>query len=223
CLRSLENIEVEGIFTHFALADNSQSSYTQVQFEKFKKLISELENKGFKIPIKHAANSAATMLFKETHLDMVRIGIALYGLHPSSSTRKILDLKPVLIWKAKVSFVKTLEAGEGVSYGLTYRVPKKTQIATIPLGYADGYTRLLSNKSEVLVNGKRAPVVGNICMDHLMINVGNIPDVVKGTEVVLIGKQKNEEISSDEIASILGTINYEVVCMINRRIPRVYC
>lgn len=223
CLRSLENIEVEGIFTHFALADNSQSSYTRVQFEKFKKLISELENKGFKIPIKHAANSAATMLFKETHLDMVRIGVALYGLHPSSSTRKILDLKPVLIWKAKVSFVKTLEAGEGVSYGLTYRVPKKTQIATIPLGYADGYTRLLSNKSEVLVNGKRAPVVGNICMDHLMINAGNIPDVVKGTEVVLIGKQKNEEISSDEIASILGTINYEVVCMIDRRIPRVYC
>ncbi len=221
-LSSLENIEVEGIFTHFALADSPASSYTEEQFKKFKKLILELEKEGFKIPLKHAANSAATVLFKETHLDMVRIGLALYGLHPSSATKSCLSLKPVLEWKARVSYLKTVEAGEGISYGHTHRLPHKTLIATLPLGYADGYSRLLSNKSKVLVNREQVPVVGSICMDHLMIDVGENSDVGIGTEVVLIGRQGNDEISVDKIAGILGTINYEVVCMINKRVPRVY-
>ncbi len=221
-LKTLPYLEVEGIFTHFAMADQVQNEYTKLQLERFMNLLSDLRKRGFNIPIKHAANSAATILFPETHLDMVRVGIAMYGLHPSPATRGKINLAPALQFKALVSLVKPLSAGEGVSYGLTYRAKKKTTLAVLPLGYGDGYTRLLSNKSHVLIKGRRAPVVGNICMDQLMVDVRHIPVVRPGIEATLIGEQGGDQISADELANILETINYEIVCMIGKRVPRIY-
>jgi len=217
-VRELPNLEIEGIFTHFAMADRPESLYTVKQFNKFKDLFSSLPDRSL---LKHAANSAATILFPETHLDMVRIGISLYGLHASSATKTKATLFPALQLKTKISSVKKLGTGEGVSYGLTYKASRPTKIALLPLGYGDGYTRLLSNKSQVLIRGRRFPVAGTICMDQLMVDVGQ-SDIKPGEEAVLIGKQGNQEITVDEIAGILGTINYEVVCMINKRVPRIY-
>ncbi|MDO8886020.1 alanine racemase [Candidatus Oleimmundimicrobium sp.] len=219
-IKTLNFIEVEGIFTHFAMAGKSPD-YTKAQFEKFTSLISNLEDNGCIIPIKHAANSAATILMPETHLDMVRVGISIYGLHPTEATKDRIALSPALRFKARVSFIKTISAGEGVSYGHSYRAKNETRIATVPLGYADGYSRLLSNKSSVLLRGDRFPVVGNICMDQFMVDVGNHQAEVDD-EVVLIGSQGEKEIMADELAKILGTINYEVVCMISGRVPRRY-
>ncbi len=219
-VNSLDLVEVEGIFTHFAMAGESLD-YTKKQFKKFSSLISSFEDSGHTIPIKHVANSAATILMPETHLDMVRVGISMYGLHPTEATKSKITLNPALQLRARVSFVKTILAGEGVSYGLSYRAKNKTKIATLPLGYADGYSRLLSNKSTVLLQGKRFPVVGNICMDQFMVDVGG-NSIEVGDEVILIGSQGREKITVDEIAEILGTINYEIVCMISERVPRIY-
>ena len=219
-VRELPNFKIGGIFTHFAMADRPESLYTTKQFNKFKDLFSSLPSTGKNL-LKHAANSAATILFPETHLDMVRIGISLYGLHASSATKTKATLFPALQLKTKISSVKKLGTGEGVSYGLTYKASRPTKIALLPLGYGDGYTRLLSNKSQVLIRGRRFPVAGTICMDQLMVDVGQ-SDIKPGEEAVLIGKQGNQEITVDEIAGILGTINYEVVCMINKRVPRIY-
>lgn len=219
---SLPGIQVEGVFTHFALADNPQSSFTEAQFNGFNKMLDELEKNKIEIPIKHAANSTATVLFPQTHLDMVRIGILLYGLHPSDATRGKIDIQPAFVLKARVSSVKNLSEGEGISYGHTYYTLKPTTIATLPLGYGDGYSRLFSSQSEVLIGGKRKPIVGVICMDQLMVNAGAEAETEVGDEAVLIGKQGEEEITVDELASVLDTINYEIVCMINKRVPRVY-
>ena len=221
-LKNLPGLELEGIFTHFACADRPENGYTKRQFSEFTALISGLEEDGFVFSLKHAANSAAATFFPETHLDMVRIGIALYGLHPSDATKGKIDLRPALRLISSVSSLKPLPAGEGVSYSLTYRAAKDTRVALLTLGYADGYTRLLSNRADVLINGRRAPVIGNICMDQFMVDVGAIENVKSGDEVVLIGKQDEEEISADDLAKILGTINYEITCMISKRVPRVY-
>ncbi len=221
-VRELPNVEVEGIFTHFALADKPQSDSTERQFERFQRVTSALEKNGIKVPIEHAANSAAIMTKPETHLDMVRAGISIYGLPPSPGLSKIVELKPALSLKAKISYLKRVPAGEGVSYGLTYRTNKATLIATLPIGYADGYSRSLSNKSDVLVRGKRARVTGTICMDQFMVDVNHISDVKVTDEVTLIGSQGSQEITADEIAALMGTINYEVVCAIGKRVPRVY-
>lgn len=221
-LSKLPSIEVEGIFTHFALADRPESDFTKQQLEKFTKLIDFLEQHGFNIPIKHAANSAATMFFPASHFNMVRIGIALYGLYPSNTRTQDFKIFPALSLKGKVALVKRIGAGEGVSYGQTYQAAKPTYVATLPLGYADGYTRLLSNKSQVLIGGKRRKVAGTICMDQLMVEIGQELDVGVGDEVVLIGQQGKEEIRAEELADILGTINYEIVCMISKRVPRLY-
>lgn len=221
-LKTLTNLEIEGVFTHFALADDPFSSFTELQIERFEKVLNDLEEKGLNIPLKHEANSAATILFPQTRLDMVRVGISLYGLHPSEATLDKIDIRPAFKLKAKVSFVKEVPTGDGVSYSHTFKPKKNTTIATLPLGYGDGYSRLFSNSSEVLVGGRRRPVVGNICMDQLMIDLGEEDTVSVGDEAVLIGDQDQDEISVDELAGILKTINYEVVCMINRRVPRVY-
>ena len=216
------SLEIEGISTHFALANQPQDDSTKNQFAKFTDLVDQLEQEGINIALKHAANSAACIFFPDTHLDMVRIGISLYGLHPSSESKGKISLEPALSLKAKVVYLKTIEKGEGVSYGLTYKAPSAVQVATLPLGYADGYTRLLSNKSEVLVEGSRASAIGNICMDQFMVNVTDISGVDVGTDVILIGRQNGGEISVDELAEILGTINYEITCMISKRVPRIY-
>lgn len=221
-LKQYPSLEVEGIFTHFACADDPDSDYTQRQLSSFRKLLSKLESGGFRFPLKHAANSAATIFFPETHLDMVRIGIALYGLHPSEATKNKIELEPVLSLISVVSQLKSVSAGEGASYGLTYKAAKDTKLALLPLGYGDGYTRLLSNKAEVVIANQRFPVVGNVCMDQSLVEVGEANNIEVGDEVVLIGKQGRQEISADELAGILGTINYEITCMINKRVPRKY-
>lgn len=218
---NLKNIELEGLMTHFASADEEDKEYTYYQWERFNYVLRKLEEEGIEIPLKHAGNSATVIDLQEFQLNMVRPGIALYGLPPSSEVR-LIDLKPVLSWKARIDFLKELPPGAGISYGITFITERKSRIATIPLGYADGYSRLLSNKAYVLIKGRKAPVRGRICMDQFMVEVTDIPGVELGDEVVLIGSQGNETITATEIADMIGTINYEVLCNISKRVPRRY-
>ncbi|MBO8128669.1 MAG: alanine racemase [Peptococcaceae bacterium] len=219
----LPNLELEGMFTHFASADIKDKSYTQQQFSRFIELACTLGRDGIDIPLLHAANSAAIIDMPETHLNLVRPGIMLYGLYPSPEVEKHrVDLKPAMTLKAQVSFVKKVPAGTSVSYGCTYTTPKETILATVPAGYGDGYSRLLSNQGEVLIHGRRAPVVGRVCMDQLVVNVGHITDVAIGDEVVLYGRQGDAVLPVEELADKIGTINYEVVTAVSARVPRVY-
>ncbi|HKL11311.1 MAG TPA: alanine racemase [Clostridia bacterium] len=221
-ISELPNIEIEGMFTHFAVADEVDKEYTYSQYEKYEFMVNSLKARGLEIPVKHVSNSAAIMDLPEMNMDMVRAGIILYGLYPSDEViKERIDLKQVMSLKAEVSHVKELEAGRGVSYGLKYVTPGKRKIATIPIGYADGYTRMLSGKAEVLVKGVKVPVVGRICMDQCLIDVTGA-DVKIGDEVILFGSDGTNTISIDEVARKLGTINYEITCMISKRIPREY-
>lgn len=219
----LPGIILEGIFTHFASADESDKSYTLMQFERFMNLCTELTRAGIHIPVKHVCNSAGILQYPEMHLDIVRPGIILYGLYPSREVAGKIDLRPAMTLKANVIFVKDVDKDTYVSYGRTFRTDRKSRIATIPIGYADGYTRLMSNKGKMLVNGEFAPVVGRICMDQCMLDVTDLEhEVHVGDEVVIFGRQNGACISVDEIAEQVGTINYELVCIIGKRIPRVY-
>lgn len=220
-LARLPNIEIEGIFTHFACADEIDNTLTKKQFARFCDLVEKLEQNGLYIPIKHVCNSAATMRFPEMHLDMVRIGISMYGLYPSDIEYN-LKLKPAMQLKTSITHIKTVEAGEVISYGATFQTSRKSSIATIPIGYADGFSRLLSNNARVIVNGKFAPVVGRICMDQCMIDVTDVNNINIEDEVVLFGTKDNLSIPIEEVASAMGTINYELLCVIGRRIPRCY-
>lgn len=221
-VRILSNLKIEGLMTHFSKADERDKEYTRQQWDKFNFVIQKLEEEGIKIPIKQAANSATIIDLPDMKLDMVRPGIMTYGLRPSHEVDQDFPLKPALSWKAKIVYLKDVPAGYGISYGATYITQKHTKIATIPLGYADGFSRHLSNKGEVLIGGKRAPVTGRVCMDQFMVDVTHIPGVKVGDEVVLIGKQGSEEITATEIADKIGTINYEITCAISKRVPRIY-
>ena len=215
---------IEGIFTHFASADECERDYTNMQFERFMSLCNELGRVGIHIPLKHACNSAGIIQYPEMHLDMVRPGVILYGLYPSQGVdHDIIHLEPAMTLKANVILVKDVEPDVCVSYGRQFRTSRQSIIATIPIGYADGYTRLLSNKGRMLVNGEFAPIVGRICMDQCMIDVTNLEhDVHVGDEVVIFGSQNGACISVEELATEIGTINYELICIIGKRIPRVY-
>lgn len=220
---ALPGIKIEGIFTHFSVADEKDKTYTREQFKKFTGFVNALKERGIDIPLRHAGNSAASIDLPETHLDMVRPGVILYGLYPSDEVEKgKLSLKPLASLKTVISHVKTVPPGTSVGYGRKYISAGERVIATLPIGYADGYTRLLSGKASVLVHGTRAPLAGNICMDQCMIDVTGIDGVKVGDEVVLMGSQGEETITAEELASLLGTINYEIVCMIGKRVPRVY-
>lgn len=222
-IAALPNLIVEGLFTHFAVADAADKEYTQGQYAKLKWIIDTLESEGVHIPIRHCGNSATIIDLPEMHLDMVRAGIMLYGLKPSGEVMlQKLELRQAMSLKVRISHVKEIEAGQSVSYGRKFIAPEKRKVASLPIGYADGYTRMLSGKAEALVRGKRVPVVGRICMDQCMIDVTGIEDVAVGDEVVLFGEQMGNRISIDELAEKLGTINYEIVCMISKRVPRVY-
>lgn len=217
------NLETVGIFTHFAAADSADKSYTRRQWESFVKLLGDLRREGLDFQLKHCANSAAIIDIPETHLNLVRAGISLYGLYPSTGVnRQGIRLEPVMSFKARVVQVKKVPAGFSVSYGCTYVTERATVIATLPVGYADGYSRRLSSRGEVLVRGHRAPVVGRVCMDQCMLDVGDIPGVAPGDEVVLFGRQGDQILSVEEVADRIGTINYEVVCMVGARVPRIY-
>ncbi len=223
-IAKLQKIVIEGMFTHFAAADETDKSYTLMQFEKFMSICTELNRIGIYIPIKHVANSAGIIQFPEMHLNMVRPGIVLYGLYPSNEVDKTkLDLKQAMELKANVIFVKEVEKDTFVSYGRVYKTHSKAKLATIPIGYADGYTRLLTGKGKVLINGEKAPIVGKICMDQCMADISDLnKEVNVGDEVVLFGKQDDSVITIEEVAGSVGMINYELVCIIGKRIPRFY-
>lgn len=222
-ISQLPNIAIEGIFTHFAVADATDKTYTKGQYEKFSWICKELDKENVKINVRHCANSATIIDLPDMHFNMVRAGIILYGLEPSDEVMlDRIELRQAMSLKVRITHVKEIEAGQSVSYGRKFIADKKTKIASLPIGYADGYTRMLSGKAEALVKGKRVPVVGRICMDQCMIDITDIDDVKVGDEVVLFGKQDGAFISIDELAAKLGTINYEIVCMIGKRVPRVY-
>lgn len=221
---SCDMIEVEGVFTHFAKADETDKSYTEMQFDRFSQFCERIERElGYRIPVKHCSNSAGIIDIKETNMDMVRAGIALYGLWPSDEVRKDrISLSPALSLKSRIIYCKEIEEGASVSYGGLFTAPKKMRIATVPVGYADGYPRVLSNKGYVLVHGKKAPILGRICMDQFMIDIDNIPEAQTGTEVTLIGKDGDLQITMEELGETSGRFNYEFVCNLGKRIPRVY-
>lgn len=222
-ISKLSNLYIEGIFTHFAKADDLDKSHAMTQFGKYNDLVKKLEEKGINIPIKHVSNSAAIIDLPDFNLNMVRAGVMLYGLKPSDEVKlDRVELKPAMTLKARISHLKTVPKGTGISYGQIFVTERESKIATIPIGYADGFTRLLTEKAEVYINGKRAKIVGKICMDQCMIDVTDIEDVKIGDEVVLFGYGKEGYPHVDEVAEKLGTINYEVVCMVGRRVPRVY-
>ena len=219
----LPHIMVEGIFTHFARADEADKTSAKEQLALFEKMISMLEERGIRIPVKHCSNSAGIVELKEANMDMVRAGITLYGLWPSEEVRRdIIDLKPALSLITHVAYVKDLEAGRAISYGGTYVTKRPSRIATIPVGYADGYARGLSNKGAVLIHGKRAPICGRVCMDQFMVDVTDIPEVKMGDEVILIGSAGEETITMEEVGELSGRFNYEFVCNLGKRIPRVF-
>ncbi|MFC1811778.1 alanine racemase [Thermodesulfobacteriota bacterium] len=222
-IASLPGLELEGIYTHFATADASDKSYAKAQFKIYLDFLNELRQANLKVPVRHAANSGAIIDMPETHLDMVRAGISIYGLYPSDEVDKgRIALQPAMTLKARVVHLKNVSAGFKISYGCTYETKSPTTIASVPVGYADGYSRLLSSQGHMLVRGRRAPIVGRVCMDQTMLDVGHIPDVRLEDEVVIFGRQGDEAITVDEIASILNTINYEIVSALTDRVPRIY-
>ncbi len=221
-ISKLPGIRVDGVFSHLATADERDKEYARRQIANFNQALAALKAAGQIPPHVHLGNSAAIIDLPAAHFNLVRPGIITYGLRPSAEVAlDRIDLRPAFALKTRISFVKRVPPGTGISYGQRYHTGQTATIATIPLGYADGWSRLLSHKAQALVGGKRFPIVGTICMDQCMIDVGDEP-VAVGQEVVLIGSQGGERITVDDIAAQLGTINYEVTCMISNRVPRVY-
>lgn len=222
-ISKLPNIMIEGIFSHFATSDEANKKFTLEQIKKYEDFIHNLKERGINIKIRHIANSAAIIDLEDTHFEAVRSGIIMYGYYPSKEVNvsKLL-LKPVMTLKTNIIHIKKVPKDYSISYGRTYKTQEEEIIATLPVGYADGYTRQLSDKALVIINGKLAPVVGRICMDQCMVNVTDIEEVKVGDEVILMGQSDNVKMDADDIAGLLETINYEVVCMIGKRVPRVY-
>ncbi len=220
----LDNLIPEGIFTHFSVADEGGQSVvvTENQFKAFKFVCDTLKENGVNIKIRHCSNSGGILNYPETNLDMVRAGIILYGLFPSDYIKNKLNLMPAMSLKTVVSQVKTVPAGTAVGYGGTYITSKETKIATVPIGYADGYLRALSGKASMIINGKKAPVIGRICMDQAMLDITDIDDVKENTIVTVFGKDGDQEIKIEDLSDALGTISYELLCLISKRIPRIY-
>lgn len=218
----LPHLKIAGIFTHFATADWVQNGFAHEQMNRFLEILFGLEKRHISIPLKHAANSGAILDVPESFLDMVRPGIMLYGYYPSCTTSENIPLEPAMTLRSRVKQVKHVEAGTGISYGLTYKTPDKTTIASIHAGYGDGYYRGLSNKGTVLIRGKRYPVVGTVCMDWIMVNLGGDSNVHEGDEAVLFGRQGDSVVSLWELAELANTIPYELLCNISERVPRVY-
>ena len=217
-----KRIEVEGIYTHFADADNVDETYTRMQFSRFLEITDYLADNGFSVPLKHCCNSAATINFPEMHLDMCRVGIGMYGLYPAKYMKKKINLTQAMTFQTKAVLIKEVAAGEPISYGCTYHTGRKSRIATLSVGYADGLSRRLSNRGEVTIKGERAPIVGRICMDQTMIDVTDIDEMQDGDIITIFGEEKKGYISLDEIAEQLETIHYEIICLIGKRVPRVY-
>ena len=222
-MAELPNVEMEGIFTHFSKADMKGRDNTLEQIRKFRNFADMLKKNRIEFKIHHCSNSAGIVQYKEANMDMVRAGITLYGLWPSDEVRRdIIDLKPLLALKSHIVYIKYIEPGEAVSYGGTYTAVSRRRVATIPVGYGDGYPRSLSNKGYVIIRGKKAPILGRVCMDQFMVDVTDIKDAAEGDEVTLIGKDGNEELSMELMGDLSGRFNYELACDLGRRIPRIY-
>lgn len=222
-ISKLPNIMIEGIFTHFARADESSKAPAYEQFKQFEKMIAMVEEKGVQISLKHCSNSAGIVEIPECNMDMVRAGITLYGLWPSEEVDKTkISLKPVMSLRSRVAYVKELLPGRQISYGGTFTVKKKMTVATVPVGYGDGYARGLSNKGWVLIKGQKAPICGRVCMDQCMVDVTDIPGVKIGDTVTLLGKDADEEITMEQLGELSGRFNYEFACLITPRVPRIY-
>ena len=222
-IAKLENIRIEGIFSHFANADSTDKAYTEYQLENFRRFTGALEENGVHIPIRHLFNSAGTIELAP-EFEMMREGIVMYGLHPSDEVdmAKVPEVSPAMAFRARIAHVKTVEAGVSVSYGCTYTTSRTTKIATVCAGYADGVPRSLSNKASVLICGKRAPIIGRVCMDQLMVDVTDIPECEIGGVATIFGKDGGDEIFADDLAEMAGTIGYELICGINKRVTRLY-
>lgn len=222
-ISALPGIFVEGCFTHFARMDERDKTAARMQFKRYCDFLSRMEQAGIRVPLKHASNSAGIIDMPEVNLDMVRDGISIYGLYPSSQVDwERLPLTPAMEIKTKVSFVKTIKPGEQVGYGGTYTAARETRVATIPVGYADGYPRALSGKGRVLIHGQSAPILGRVCMDQFMVDVTDIPGAVQSDEVTLVGRDGTDEISVEEISGMAHSFPYEFVCDVGKRVPRVY-
>ena len=222
-IAALENVRIEGVFSHFANADSRDMEYTDFQNGRFRRFCEKLAGAGVAIELRHLYNSAATIGLS-TEYEMMREGIILYGLHPSDEVdmEKLPGLRPAMALRARIEQVKTLPSGVAVSYGCTYVTERETRVATVCAGYADGVPRAISNRASVLVHGKRSPIIGRVCMDQLMIDVTDIPEASVGDLATVFGRDGGDEITADEVAALAGTIGYELVCAINRRVPRVY-
>lgn len=227
CLPFLEKVagtkgvRLEGLASHFAAADDPESSFTVHQLKCFLEVAEKARKIGIEIPIKHIANSGALISMKESRLDMVRPGIMLYGAYPAPHYRECIELRPVLSLKTRIAYLKTVAPGRTISYGMTYTVKKKTRVATLPIGYGDGFSRAHSNRGEVLIRGRRAPIIGIVTMDQIMVDVGDIDGVAVGDEAVLIGEQGGVRITAEEVAERIGTISYEVLSQLGKRVSRV--
>lgn len=222
-ISKLSNIEIEGLFSHFSCADMTDKSYSKMQMEKYDWFVDKLEQRNIMIPKKHLCNSAGIIEFDNHRFNMVRSGIITYGLLPSDEVNMSgFDIRPALVWKARIINVQTVNAGCGVSYGATFVTEKETKIATVSIGYADGYPRSLSNKGRVICKGKFAPIIGRVCMDQMMIDVSDIENVNVEDEVIVAGAGEGLEMPIEEVANLAGSFNYEFVCGISKRVKRIY-
>lgn len=222
-ISKLSNLNIDSIFSHFSTADSMDKSYSNKQMDIYNSIINKLKERGLTINKRNLSNSAAIIDIPESHYNYVRPGIIQYGYYPSNEVNKDdINIKPVLTWKTRIVHIKEVDENEYIGYGKTYKTNRKTIVATLPVGYADGYSRGLSNKGKVIINGKLAPIIGNVCMDQFMVDVTDIENVQTGDEVILLGSDGNVKFDADDMADIINTISYEVLCLIGRRAPRVY-
>ena len=223
-IQSMEGITIEGAFTHLAAADEDNPDYTIEQLNRLQGMLRIICEAGFQLNWVHASNSAGMLMFPKTHYNMVRCGISMYGYYPSSYIEEQVNISllPILQWETRIVYIKDLAPGSSVSYGRSYIASSSRRVATLPVGYADGYNRLLGNRASVLIHGKRAPVIGRVCMDQIMVDISYIPEASVGDQAVLIGEQKTEKITADELANLCGTISYEILTSISERVPRLY-
>ncbi|MCL2321429.1 MAG: alanine racemase [Oscillospiraceae bacterium] len=221
-ISKLPCLQIEGIYSHFSSADESDNSYTLMQLERFNDFCLKINSMGIEYKIRHISNSAGILNIPESIYDAVRPGLSLYGYYPSLETKRTIELRPALCFKSTIIYLKDLPKGEYISYGRLYRTKTLEKIATLPFGYADGFSRLLNNKASVIIKNKKVPIVGSICMDQCMANVDDVPDAKVGDEVIIIGESESEKITIEDLAKSLSTINYEVLCMITKRVPRIY-
>ncbi len=221
-IKALPFIHLQGIFTHFVSADEKNKKLTDLQIQRFQKILDELKKNGIDIPWQHAANSAAILDVPQSYFNMVRPGLILYGCYPSGEVSRSISLRPVMSLKSKVIFLKKVSKGCSVSYGHTWRAKKDTIIGILPIGYSVGYSRFLSNRGEVIIKGKKFPVIGRVCMDLVLVNLGLMSSVQIGDEVILMGGKNNQVITTEDMARKIGTIPYEILCLLGNRLPRVF-